>query len=408
MISTFAVHGLDAVPVTVEVDLLNRLPSIAIVGLSALSVRESADRVRSAMLAGGMDFPRRRVVVSLAPADLRKDGTGFDLPIAVAIMEKAGQIPPVPEGYAFAGELTLGGELRDVRGAAAFGRQHPDITLVCGEGMARRVAAMGGRAVGICTLGQVTELSSLPLTPAPLAVSTPAKLDFADTRVDFEVLQQLAMAAHTRTPVLLVGPPGCGKTMLAARCPGLLPDLNDDEIREVTAIRDAAGLMGDASLRLERPFRAPHHSISVAGMLGGARLRPGECSLAHRGVLFLDEIAEFPRHVREAMRAPEEDKQIALARAGGRVVLPSDYWLVMATNPCPCGNLGHPARSCACSPDAIDRHQARVHAVLPKGTIRITITPTKADALRDDTPRATTTELREWASSMQGGGEITA
>lgn len=401
MICTFALVGLEAVPVTVEVDLQNRLPSVAIVGLPSLSVRESADRVRSAMLARGLAFPRCRVVVSLAPADLRKEGTGFDLPVAVAIMEKAGDMPAVPEGYSFAGELTLGGEVRDVRGAAAFALQHPDVTLVCAEGMARRVAAMGGKAIGVRTLGQVTDLPSLPLTPAPGLTSMPGRLDFADTRVELEVLRQLAMAARTRTPVLLVGPPRCGKTMLAARCPGLLDDLSEAEIRDVTVIRDAAGLMGDACLRTERPFRAPHHSISVAGMLGGALLRPGECALAHNGVLFLDEIAEFPQHVREAMRAPEEDNQIVLARAGGRVILPSDYWLVMATSPCPCGSLSHPARSCNCGPDAIVRYQARIDRAVPKGTVRISITPTRADALRDDAPRATTAELRRWASNQR-------
>ncbi len=301
MISTFTLLGIDAIPVTVEVDFLRRLPSVAIVGLPSVSVRESADRVRSAMLISGFSFPRQRVVVSLSPADLRKDGTGFDLAIAAAILEKAGHIPPVAERYAFIGELTLGGQVRPVRGAAAFARQHPEITLVCAEGMARKVAAMGGRAIGIQTLGQLGEVASLPLTPASANEETlPPVVDFADVRVDLGILQELALAARTRTPVILVGPPGCGKTMLAARCPGLLPDMTTEEVREVSVVQDAAGLLGDASLRRERPFRAPHHSISVAGMTGGALLRPGECSLAHRGVLFLDEVSEFPRQVMDA------------------------------------------------------------------------------------------------------------
>lgn len=396
---SFALLGVSTVPVTVEVDLLRRLPSVAIVGMPAVAVREAADRVRSAMLACGMDFPRQRVVVSLSPADLRKDGTGFDLSIAAAIMIAADRMKPLPDDYVLYGELTLGGEVRPVRGAAVFAKDHPDLTLVCSVEMAQQVVEMGGRAIGIRTLGQLMDLP--PLTQKESRVNPcreygpSTTLDFKDVKgLPASVTDALVEAAVNRTPILFVGSPGCGKTMLAARLPGLLPPMTENEVREVTAIQAAAGLHHEFSVTSTRPFRAPHHSISPAGMIGGALLRPGECCLAHHGVLFLDEVSEFPRQVMEVLPSKHKDKEIVLNRVGGRITFPTDYWLVMAANPCSCGNFGHPTRPCVCSGEMKERYQARIDSALPKGTKIIHLDPIPAAVLLGDTQGPTTEDLR--------------
>ncbi len=377
--------GVDGMRITVEVDFLRRLPSVAIVGLPSLSVRESADRVRSAMLASGFEFPRQRVVVSLAPADVRKDGTGFDLPIAAGILLAAGRLDPERcRQYLLVGELTLGGELRPVRGSLAFSALARDLGMtgiVLPPGAAEEAALVTGVDVRVArTLGQAAEFLGgaleLPQPSAARACRPGAALDLRDVRGQAGARQALEVAAAGGHNLLMEGPPGCGKTMLAARIPSILPTLTAEESLACTRIHSAAGLLGGGGLVAERPFRAPHHSISPAGLVGGALLRPGEASLAHNGVLFLDEFPEFPRHAREVLRGPLEDRRIVLARAGGSVTFPANFMMVAAANPCPCGNLGHPTRPCLCGESARQRYRARLSGpLLDRIDLRVELCP---------------------------------
>lgn len=366
--------GVDAVGVRVEVDLLRRLPAVVIVGLPSAAVRESAERIRSAILATDHEFPRQRVVVSLAPADLRKEGTSFDLAIAVGILAAARQVPPdALDTTVLVGELSLGGSLRPVRGALAHacaareGGFRQVIVPRENQAEAALVDGIDVRAATTLTevVGHLQGHTELPIaTGSPPFVVDPT-LDLRDVRGQATARLALEVAAAGGHNVFLSGPPGCGKTMLASRLPGILPTFTRDEALVCTRVHSAAGLRSVADgVLTERPFRAPHHTISVAGMFGNAALRPGEVSLAHGGVLFLDEFPEFPRHVREALRAPLEDRQVVLARAGGHVVFPASFMLVAAANPCPCGFWGHATRPCVCGPPVRERYRARLSGPL--------------------------------------------
>lgn len=400
-VSSYVLVGVDAVPVTTECDILRRLPALSIVGMPSTSVRECADRVRSAILAAGYEFPRARVVVSVSPADLRKTGAGLDLPIAVAILVASGQLPAVRDDVRIAGELTLSGDVRPIRGSVAMATAHNRAGGACTAGLylppenARTAYAVDSRARVVRTLRDIgaaldPERSEWPdLFPStPVAPSGP---DFRDIVGNTAAVDALVDAARTRRPVVLRGSPGCGKTMIAARCPGLLGPLPYAERVAVARIQDAAGL-GSPGMdpgTMARPFRAPHHTVSTAGLIGGANLligganlTPGEACLAHTGVLFLDEFPEFPRHSREALRGAVEDGVIDLARAPGRVVFPTRVWLIVAVNPCPCGYAGHPTRACTCSAESVASHAARWQAdPLLKGAVVIDLAPVSPAAL---------------------------
>lgn len=361
----------------VEVDVSLGLPQYNLVGLPDSAVKEGAVRVRAALDNSGFALPPRRVTVNLAPADVRKDGAAYDLPIALALLLALEQLPAAAlDGLLWLGELGLDGGLRRVAGSlpiALFARQAGYRGLVLPASCAREAAAVRGLAVFAAeTLAQVVaalkEEQELPRVPEATVVSSATAappIDLLDVRGNEQPKRALAIAAAGGHNLLFIGPPGTGKSMLARRLPGILPPLTESEAIESTAIYSAAGLLGGASLLAERPFRAPHHDISSVGLVGGgSNPRPGEISLAHHGVLFLDELPEFPRGALEALRQPLEDRTITIVRARCAVTYPASFSLVAAMNPCPCGFRGSSLRACVCDSGRISQYMARLSGPL--------------------------------------------
>lgn len=361
-----ALQGVDAIPIRVEVDLLRRIPAITIVGLAASAVKESAERIRSAVEALGEEFPRKRVVVNLAPADVRKDGTALDLPIALGILAADGRIPVEATSKVLAvGELALGGELRPVRGALSLSllaRAEGRILVVPRPCASAAAMVPGVEVVGADHLSELVAWLrgevQLGAEPANVARVPRSDVDLAEVRGQPLARRALEIAAAGAHHLLMLGPPGCGKSMLARRLPTILPPMLFPEALATTRVHSAAGLLDSDALLADRPFRAPHHSVTVAGLVGDQTLRPGEISLAHNGVLFLDEAPEFSRTALEVLRQPLEDGVVRLSRARGTVEYPASITLVMAANPCPCGYRG--VRTCGCTDGDVARYRRRL------------------------------------------------
>jgi magnesium chelatase family protein len=404
-----AVLGVDAFLVRVEVDMANGLPSMIVVGLAESSVREGRERVSAALANAGFEIPHKRVTINLAPADVRKDGSAFDLPIALGLLAVSDVVPPAAlTDICVIGELGLDGEVRPVRGVLP-------IAVRCFESGIRSmiVPATNAREAAIVEGLRVLRASSLEQVVAHLrgrasldvqeaaeagtAASWLDTLDFADVKAQGHAKRALEIAAAGQHNALLSGPPGSGKSMLARRLAGILPPLTRAEAIEVTKVYSVAGRVRPGQGLIEtRPFRAPHHTVSDAGLVGGGGVpRPGEASLAHHGVLFLDELPEFRRHVLEALRQPIEEGLVAIGRARHAITYPARFMLIAAMNPCPCGFYGAGQAQCICHAGAIQRYRARISGpLLDRIDLHIDVPALREKQLTDERPGEPSAAIR--------------
>jgi magnesium chelatase family protein len=400
-IHSAVVVGIEGVPVTIECNVLSLLPMFQIVGLPAHQVRETMERVRSAIQASGLELPRKRIVVNVSPSDIQKVGTQLDLPIALAVLAAA--YGGLPEHTFAIGELGLDGTVRPVRGVFPLLEAAPRGATHGSKFMPRCMVPLGNGPEGASAIGagEVAEVSTLEYawrvcrgeanaSSFEVAPTHHPQPDFMDILGQPEARRALEIAAAGRHSIALVGPPGSGKSMLARRLASLLPPLTLSEMREVTRIRSAAWLLSiNEGYVGSPPFRAPHHSASVVSMIGGGRpLGPGEVTLAHRGVLLLDEAPEFPRSVMNEMRQPLEEKKVTIARSDGVVTMPADFQLVVTSNLCPCGRY---PTACSCSEGDIDRYKSRI----PKTDIVVHVEPIKAPALLAAMPGESSAAVRK-------------
>ncbi|MDE6098088.1 MAG: YifB family Mg chelatase-like AAA ATPase [Muribaculaceae bacterium] len=407
-----AVQGIDAMIVTIEVSMESRGWSFTIVGLPDTAVKESYDRINTAMRESGLQLPRRSVVVNMAPADVKKEGAAFDLPIAVGLLAAGEAIQPVElDSFMIMGELSLDGHVRPVRGVlpmAIAARKAGFKSMIVPKENATEAAVVNDIAVyGVDHLLQVLEIVQGYPSVAPVEVDTRAEFaaaqqvfdyDFSEVKGQENVKRAFEVACAGGHNILLVGPPGSGKSMMAKRLPSIMPPLTLREALETTKIHSVAGrLRQGARLLTHRPFRSPHHTVSPVALVGGGtNPRPGEISLAHNGVLFLDELPEFSRAVLEVMRQPLEDRHITVSRAKYNVDYPASFMLVASMNPCPCGYYNHPSRPCTCMPGAVNKYLGKISGpLLDRIDLQIEILPVPFEKLADAAPGEPSAVIRE-------------